>query len=156
MLVNFISDLFDSDKNFLSLDIFKRLGVKTNFVEYSCLKQAVIGNPLYRQQKYITFSYGPFLPISMAINEKGCKDMSNVLINRKKKTRTSILKWNENGYHFTSSKWRKTFELPFKVTQQSKLQWLQFQVLHRITPTSLYLHKLKIKSSQTCSFCKMM
>ena len=29
----FISDLFDSDKNFLSLDTFKRLDVKTNFIE---------------------------------------------------------------------------------------------------------------------------
>ena len=153
----FISDLFDSDKNFLSLDTFKRLDVKTNFIEYSGLKQAVIGNPLYRAQKNTTFSYGPFLPISMAIfyfNKKGCKDMYNVLINRKKETSTSILKWNENGYRFTASEWSKIFELPFKVTQESKLHWLQFQILHRLIPTNQYLHKLKLKTSPTCSFCK--
>jgi hypothetical protein len=80
--------------------------------------------------------------------------MYNVLINRKKETSALILKWNENGFHFTSSEWSKIFELPFKVTQESKLHWLQFQILHRLTPTNLYLHKLKIKSSPTCSFCK--
>jgi hypothetical protein len=36
-------------------------------------------------------------------NKKGCKDRYNVFINGKKETSTSILKWDENDYNFTSS-----------------------------------------------------
>lgn len=46
------------------------------------------------------------------------------------------------------------FEFPFKTTKQSKLQWLQFQILHRIIPTNDFLHKIKVKESPACSFCK--
>ena len=105
----------------------------------------------------IFLSYGPNLPSSVKmfyINMKGCKDMYDILINRKKETSTSILKWNEKGYLFTMQEWSKIFELPFKITKESKLQWLQFQILHRIVPTNLYLFKLKIKESPACSFCK--
>ena len=63
-------------------------------------------------------------------------------------------KWKENNVSFSEIDWNKIFELPFKITHESKLQWLQFQILHRIIPTNAYLFKLKITDSPKCTFCK--
>ena len=41
----------------------------------------------------------------------------------------------------------------FKITRDSKLQWLQFQTLHRILPTKYYLHILKLIEAPNCFFC---
>ena len=56
--------------------------------------------------------------------------------------------------YFSQTDWNKIFELPFKYIKESKLQWLQFQILHRIIPTNDYLYKLKKINSPYCTFCK--
>lgn len=86
--------------------------------------------------------------------KKGCKDMYKIPITTKKESITSVAKWHGNGEYFTQDIWKKIFELRFKVTQESKLQWLHFQILHRIVPTNYYLFNLKIISSPNCTFCK--
>ena len=35
----------------------------------------------------------------------------------------SISKWEESEVQFTEPEWKNIFELPFKVSQESKLQW---------------------------------
>ena len=80
--------------------------------------------------------------------------MYNVLINEKKSQFRAKVKWiEENDPPYEETDWYKIFELPFKITRDSKLQWLQFQTLHRILPTNYYLHKLKLIESPNCSFC---
>ena len=81
--------------------------------------------------------------------------MYNVLIEKKVDISTSIPKWRDKGYIFSQTDWNKIFELPFKSIKESKLQWLQFQILHRIIPTNDYLYKLKKANSPICSFCKI-
>ena len=39
------------------------------------------------------------------------------------------------------------------VTKDSKLQWLQFRISHRIIATNSYLFQIKYKDSDKCSFC---
>lgn len=65
-----------------------------------------------------------------------------------------MTKWQANGNIFSEKTWSSIFELPFKVTQETKLRWLQFQTLHRIVPTNEYLFKLNILNSSSCTFCK--
>ena len=79
--------------------------------------------------------------------------MYEIFINNKREPISSLLKWNENNVFFDEADWNKIFELPFKVTQESKFHWLQFQILHRIIPTNYYLFKLKLIDSQACTFC---
>lgn len=50
--------------------------------------------------------------------------------------------------------WSSIFELPFKFTQETKLRWLQFQILRSIGPTNKYQFKLNILNSSLCLFCK--
>ena len=55
---------------------------------------------------------------------------------------------------FLQIDWYKIFELHFKSIKESKLQWLQFQILHRIIPINDYLYKLKKVNCPFCTFCK--
>lgn len=62
------------------------------------------------------------------MNEKVCKDMYNVLINKKKGLVSATLKWvYENNCPFDEKDWYEIFELPFKITN-FKFQCLQFQI----------------------------
>ena len=77
---------------------------------------------------------GPINSSSISLiykNCKGCKPMYNILI---EKRFIYVLQ-----YQNEETDWNKIFELPFKSIKELKLQWLQFQILHRIIPTNNYL-----------------
>lgn len=79
--------------------------------------------------------YGPKIPNSIYLfykNTKGCKEVYNILIENKREPITSLIKWRDLGYNFTHLEWNRIFCLCFKAVQESKLNWLQFQILHRI------------------------
>lgn len=54
----------------------------------------------------------------------------------------------------TQKQWRKIYSLPFKCTKDSKLLWLQYQLLHRILPINHYSHRVGIVNSSLCYFCQ--
>ena len=76
------------------------------------------------------------------------------MINEKKSQVSAKLKWiDEKDLPYEETDLYKIFELPFKITRVTKLQWLQFKTLPRILPTNYYLQKLKFMKSPNCSFC---
>lgn len=150
----FIKDLMTEEGNFVSLETLENSNVKTNFLEYRSLKGAVFERLKALNNNKV--EYGPFIPNSLSIfykQSKGCKDMYYVLIDNKKESIRSVKKWTESGFAFTEIEWNNIFELPFKTSKESKFQWLQFQILHRMLPTNEYLFKLNIIDSPACSFC---
>ena len=48
---------------------------------------------------------------------------------------------------------KDTYELPFKVTVESKLRSFQFKIIHNIIPTNLSLYKMNIKEKPQCEHC---
>ena len=44
--------------------------------------------------------------------------------------------------------------MPFIVTNNTKLQWLQYRINHRILTTNNFLFKIKITGNPLCTFCK--
>lgn len=56
-------------------------------------------------------------------------------------------KMEKNKNEFLKTELKNKFELRFKTTQESKLQWLQFKILHKILPCNyyMYMHLNKIK-----------
>ena len=62
-------------------------------------------------------------------------------------------KWNKILY-IDELRWRKVFRMPFVVTNNTKLQWLQYRINHRILATNNFLFKIKITDSPLCVFCK--
>lgn len=96
----------------------------------------------------------PFIPNTLRIilnNKKGSKDIYNVL-NRNNIIPTAQEKLTKI-YKLSHDQWHKIYMLPFVVTKNTKLQWLQFRVNHNILVTNHILGKIKILDSQTCSFC---
>lgn len=78
---------------------------------------------------------------------KGCKPMYNLSLDKKWETYTSKSKCRKKGFNYSHAAWNKIFEPPFKFTQESKLDWLQFQILHRIVPTNISSFQHKKESS---------
>jgi hypothetical protein len=52
------------------------------------------------------------------------------------------------------AKWREIFKLSFIVTQNTKLQWLQYRINQRILGTNTFLYKIKVKDNAFCTFCQ--
>ena len=55
----------------------------------------------------------------------------------------------EKGQEFWKAKWL----VARKMTQETKLQVLQYKILHRILPTNLSLSRQKIRNSPECENC---
>lgn len=81
--------------------------------------------------------------------------MYNLLTREKKNQVTSVINWREKGYDMNEFDWGNISELPFKVTLESKIQTMQYQILNWIVRTNNYLYKIKLKDSSLCSFCKL-
>lgn len=71
--------------------------------------------------------------------------MQNILIREQKRDIIFVIKWSEKGYDINKFNWGTTFEIPFKVTLESKIHWMQYQMLHRKVPKNNYLYKIKLK-----------
>jgi hypothetical protein len=64
-------------------------------------------------------------------------------------------KWEEIlALGLDETKWREIFKLPFIVTQNTKLQWLQYRINQRILGTNKFLYKIKVKDDAFCTFCQ--
>ena len=48
--------------------------------------------------------------------------------------------------------WKNIHVLPSYITKNSKLQWFQYRIIHRILGTNELLLKIKIKDTNICSF----
>ncbi len=65
---------------------------------------------------------------------------------------TSVLKWGLD-YPDVMLNWNAVFVLPFKCTTWTKLQSLQFTILHRYYPCNRYLYMVNIKDNDRCELC---
>ena len=97
----------------------------------------------------------PFRPQIIKViccSKTGCRPIYDVL--------------NLNDFHLKSqNKWitglnlqdnfgRKfVFDLSFYLTKDSKLQWFQFKIVHRIIGTNHLLSKMGLNENDYCSFC---
>lgn len=52
--------------------------------------------------------------------------MQNILIREQKRGIIFVIKWSEKGYDINKFNWGTTFEIPFKVTLESKIHWMQY------------------------------
>ncbi len=73
-----------------------------------------------------------------------------VLRLRQNEVPTGVKKWSLNE---PPSFWRNSFILARKMTKESKLQVLQYKVLHQIIPTQQYLYRRKVVQSPFCQSC---
>ena len=153
--MTFIDDFLDEDNHILSLENLNlKFNIAMPFVTYlSIVRQIrlIIGREnLDRLCRPIIPQY---LNIIMA-DLKGCRNIYkcfNACPNDKFKHEC---KW-ENVLNLNVDRkwWQKHYNIPFTVTNDTKLQWLQFRIIHRIIATNSYLFNIKYVESDVCTFC---
>ena len=60
----------------------------------------------------------------------------------------------KNVYGLDIPSYKEFFMLPWRVTIDSRLRWLQFRINHFILPTNKWLHRIGIITSPNCLRCK--
>lgn len=66
----------------------------------------------------------------------------------------SMLLWSQEfDCCFEELQWEKYCELPWKITNSTKLRLFQYQITQRCLVTNINLFYYKIKNSKSCTFC---
>lgn len=58
------------------------------------------------------------------------------------------------NFNLGDLEWETNFFLLFEITKNTKLQWFQFRINHRILATNSFLHKIKKVDSYNSWFCE--
>lgn len=59
-------------------------------------------------------------------------------------------------YEYNVSSWKKVFRIPYICTKSTKLQTLQYRILHRYIPTRRYLFIRNVVDAPHCLECQQM
>ena len=66
-------------------------------------------------------------------------------------TPKAVQRWENLGYNDVN--WEMTFKIPYQCTKSTKLQSLQYRILHRFIPTRRYLYIRNVTNSPQCAYC---
>ena len=151
-----VGDFIDQNGSLYLFDMFmQKWNVRTNCVHYNSIHSSI--TRVIRVYKFILpFSYEmvrPFRPQIIKViccSKTGCRPIYDVL-NVNDFHRKSQNKWITELNLKDNFGWKFVFDLPFYLTKDSKLQWFQFKIVHRIIGTNHLLSKMGLKDY--CSFC---
>ena len=154
--IYFINDLYDEQGNLRNMEYFQtELAIQTNFIEVHGLFQIVnrakdslsVENIGYKLQQ-------PIYPVPIKIlllDKKGCQRIYQILI-KNDIVPTSQRKWH-NELLINVLNWENIYSSIYKCTKDTNIRWFQFRLIHRILSTNVFLNKIGIKDSNSCSFC---
>ena len=155
--ITYVNDLLDEHGKLFSFQKFKNdFDIQANFLEFECLISAI--RSYINKLKLIPHPFNRrdiFQPYPLEIimkNFKGCRLIYDNMI-KKEKYPTSLDKWKNEIIEETNYKLEKIYGIPFKITKDPKLLWLQYRINHRILGTNYLLTKMKIKNCDKCTFC---
>ena len=153
----YIDDLLDENNDVLSLpDVNEKFDIRVPFTTYYSIVRTVRANI---GQLNLVKIQRPTIPkyLNIILNDKkGCKNIYNVFISRQTDKPKHELKWEHLlNLHVNQNWWQKHYSIPFLVTKDTKLQWLQYRINYRILGTNSYLHKIKYIDTDLCTFCNM-
>ena len=142
----------------LSFRVFsENYNVQAMFLEYEGLLAAVRNYLAQFSFRHMSNNgSNPLCPLIISIilsQVKGSRKLYDILM----KTNTlpnSTNKWqrdlNNNQYIYN---WKWIYSLPYRITKDTHLHWLQARLVHRILPTKYLLTKMNILNDNLCSFC---
>jgi hypothetical protein len=144
-------------------EINQKYGTNITFLHLLTITKSI---PIHWKQKLSTISSIPInIPTEPSIQVNNsfktlqnttCKDIYWHMINTTPHTPTAICKWENkypNFFHEYDNMWAPIFKRVFKTVRNTKLQTLQYRIIHRIVPCNYWLNNLKIKDNNLCSFC---
>ena len=155
----YVSDLIDHNKEFLSYERFQRCAnLRANFLQFHGLISAIkaLQRKQYIPEIHIKTNY-PQIPPNIRTfltKAKGTQPMYKIL-STKNMIPSSQGKWqNKFNIQLHDKVWQSIYCNPFTITRDTKLQWFQFRINHRILPTNSLLAKIGITGNSLCTFCK--
>ena len=158
-----IQNLLDENNHFLSdSDIRKKYGVKCSFLDVLQIRQSIPiqWRGLIFNNENININQESekvqILDKYVYLNKMKCKDLYWILVSNKIKQPRCIQKWTEFFPEFKTAhktEWPAIFQMPFITTRDTRIQSLQYRLIHRIIPCNKWLFNIKIKDSSTCNFC---
>ena len=153
-----VNDLISQQGEFMSKDlIFTNYGIRCNFLELLQIKRAI---PWIRSRMtiqdisprdiFICYEEKP-----LNIFDCSSKMLYNVIAGKFNGCYKVHEKWEEDfpEDNFSLQQWQKLYSVAFISSRETKLQSLQFKIIHRIVPCRNYLFKRKIIDSPECRIC---
>lgn len=90
-----------------------------------------------------------FTGMRRKVTEVRCRDFYHAEIERVQPK--AVSRWEDEGY--SSINWANTFKIPYICTKSTRLQSLQYRVLHRYLPTRRFLFQRNVTDFQGCLSC---
>ena len=155
--LNYINDMINIDGTFHTLqELNHTYNINMNFLQYLSITTSIKNLIRNTQNDEINIKLPlPLIPHSIEMyimNKKGAKMMYS-LLNTNNEKPTSQGLWN-NKYKINNNEWEQIYNWPFAITNNVSLQWFQYRINHNILATNSYLHKIKVLSNSSCTFCK--
>ena len=151
-----IADLINNNNEIISLTDLQNMGIKTNFLTRQQLINS-IPTELIKTIKNVIFMKKHEIELNITIGHRKydldiiqTKEIYWKTVENNIQEPSAIEKWNEK---LEIDSWPQIFKLPYKCTRKTKLQTLQYKIIHRIFPCNYWLQKIKIKESDICNFC---
>lgn len=155
--------LHENQPTFLShTDLGQKYGINISFLEVLQIRAAL---PCRWKRKLINpaqqdLTSKPTIytaegdPISVI--GKSSKTIYYLLVKFRSQAVTSQIRWNDIFLVDAldlSDYWSDIYKRPYKTARDTKLQAFQFRVVHRFLPCNRFLSNIRIKRTDTCSFC---
>ena len=161
--IKHIRDLLDENGNFLSMDeLNTKYDINCNFILVLQVRQSI---PYQWRQKLKNFTSentsGTTQDLCQIKIRNRLIDIRYVcnreiywsLIDQINKKPACIKKWTEE-YQLNDDIWYNIFQIPYMTTRETRLQSLQYKLLHRIIPCNVWLKQIKIKATDECDYCQ--
>jgi len=155
--VRYVFDFIDETGFLINYERFcNKYNFRPPFTLYNGLQQS-IGSTKKHFNYIESIKNNPWCPNYFQViqnSKKGSKDFYEVFIKDMYVRPSSESKW-EHILDFQQSEiwWRKCNSQIATTTNDIKLRWFQYRILHRILSTNSYLHKIGISDSNLCTFC---
>ena len=160
--IKVIDDLIKDNGALMSIEELKLKypGVKIDFLTYQALLRGIPG--LWKKtlletanQKLSVCGKSDVPSISIGdqaykISDVRSKHFYEVELNSV--TPKAVQRWENLGYHGVN--WEEAFKIPYLCTKSTKLQSLQYRILHRYIPTRRYLYIRNVMNSPQCAYCR--
>ncbi len=158
-----IRNLLDEKGKFLSHDeLSSKFNTSCSFLNILQIRHSIPKawlNKICDNTKVYPHQQGPGLVINNVyknISKLKCKDFYWLLVDRINTKPSCIRKWTEVFPRFSevdSIIWKRIFTMAFTICTETKIQALQYRLIHRIIPCNKWLCDITVKSSNICEYC---
>ena len=168
--INTLKDLTDKYGSFLNIqEIKNKYNLNTNFIELMQIQSCIPKlwktdikkiNTRIDNQNNTSQSQPNEITININNNNKKlslikCKEFYWHIINKKDIITKNMSKWEKilPISQLNHKNWEKIYTMPFKTCRETKIQSLQYRILHLVIQNNEWLHNLTIKSTNICELC---